>query len=404
MGRRASRRNQPVKNKMSCPKHSAHSALTPMEYYSLVSVYIKVTKKFFHPFGAFMETLSDIVEYRDGEVYLKKNRHKLRKGDKITKMYFEKRDYNREQIIWVLYNGEYDRAQFRAVEDSSSSIGVSLIPYVTTNGRPAGSKDAKKRKQRTSWTGPEITFVRNNREKMSLNELSKALGRPTGSIAILCKRKFGVKKAFSELISKKIDPKDLFGIGGVYGIVCSGTHKVYIGQSCDCGKRIENHLSQLNAGKHFSKQMQKDFGEFRESFWVGMFERADTKLLELETKYLNSIRDHETYNMYRSLEINKEFADLIDISDRYTIEGDCWIWNGPFCNSGYGKVTKTKMGDFKQFAAHRLSYYKATGEYPPLLRHLCNNRKCINPEHLMDGTHRENALDKNQKIHMLGLS
>ncbi|MFN9506822.1 MAG: hypothetical protein ACK57J_20070 [Rubrivivax sp.] len=47
---------------------------------------------------------------------------------------------------------------------------------------------------------------------------------------------------------------------------------------------------------------------------------------------------------------------------------------------------------------HRLAYAEAHGllieDVPPLLRHTCDNSRCINAKHLIPGTHQDNADDK----------
>jgi hypothetical protein len=51
-------------------------------------------------------------------------------------------------------------------------------------------------------------------------------------------------------------------------------------------------------------------------------------------------------------------------------------------------------GGAKYLYKHRVAYWEKHGEYPELVRHLCNNPKCYNADHLIKGNHRDNALDK----------
>jgi hypothetical protein len=77
-------------------------------------------------------------------------------------------------------------------------------------------------------------------------------------------------------------------------------------------------------------------------------------------------------------------------------ETECWNWQGSAGNSGYGKL---RIGHSKDHQTHRLSYQLFHGEIPDGLcvLHRCDNRKCINPEHLFVGTHADNTRDMIEK-------
>lgn len=67
----------------------------------------------------------------------------------------------------------------------------------------------------------------------------------------------------------------------------------------------------------------------------------------------------------------------------------CWEWQGSRRGDGYGQLYV--MG--KHQAAHRFSHYIATMEIPPVVRHKCDNRTCVNPHHLEGGTQSDNMKD-----------
>lgn len=71
---------------------------------------------------------------------------------------------------------------------------------------------------------------------------------------------------------------------------------------------------------------------------------------------------------------------------------ECWEWQGNRDKDGYGSLrTKTS-----QVRAHRVSFQMHNDESIDRLvvRHKCNNPPCVNPKHLLCGTHTENMSDK----------
>lgn len=77
-------------------------------------------------------------------------------------------------------------------------------------------------------------------------------------------------------------------------------------------------------------------------------------------------------------------------------ESGCWIWQKSISSSsGYGDTHyQVSCGVQKRISAHRLSFYLWNGYLPVVVRHICNNRKCCNPLHLLDGDHSDNLVDR----------
>ena len=74
--------------------------------------------------------------------------------------------------------------------------------------------------------------------------------------------------------------------------------------------------------------------------------------------------------------------------------GDCWEWTGAINNKGYGQIRI----HWKCYLAHRASYLIHYGEInKPALLHSCDNRKCVRPDHLREGTVKENNRDMADK-------
>lgn len=78
------------------------------------------------------------------------------------------------------------------------------------------------------------------------------------------------------------------------------------------------------------------------------------------------------------------------------LDTGCWKWQAYILPSGYGLFT-FEIGD--RVLTHRASWRIFHGPIPNGLwvLHKCDNRWCVNPEHLWLGTHADNMKDMVQK-------
>jgi hypothetical protein len=81
-----------------------------------------------------------------------------------------------------------------------------------------------------------------------------------------------------------------------------------------------------------------------------------------------------------------------DLLKRTKFQGDCCEWSGKKTKNGYGRL---KINNIETYA-HRAMIVAVTGKPIPdglCVLHSCDNKCCINPNHLRIGTHAENMRD-----------
>ena len=102
--------------------------------------------------------------------------------------------------------------------------------------------------------------------------------------------------------------------------------------------------------------------------------------------------------MDRRNRIRQKIRENVQIEDRGH-DTPCHIWKGSDSGTGRGGGYPRMSLDGQTVAVHIVSFVNEHGYVPgkKQVDHLCNNRCCVNPEHLDMVTHRTNQRRRTQR-------
>jgi hypothetical protein len=96
-------------------------------------------------------------------------------------------------------------------------------------------------------------------------------------------------------------------------------------------------------------------------------------------------------------------APLERVLVKTLITSTCWLWQGGLDSEGYASI----YVDGKAVRLHVFMYKQHKGEIPEgeVVRHTCDVRHCLNPDHLITGTQLQNvhdAIERGRAWHPVG--
>jgi|WetSurMetagenome_2_1015567.scaffolds.fasta_scaffold34565_3 hypothetical protein len=97
---------------------------------------------------------------------------------------------------------------------------------------------------------------------------------------------------------------------------------------------------------------------------------------------------------YHIINPEERFWNKVNIKD-----SECWEWKGAIGSDGYGHFGVSKG---KIVLAHRYSFVLSGKvlKNKEVVMHICNNKKCVNPNHLESGSQSDNMKDAASKNRM----
>lgn len=185
---------------------------------------------------------------------------------------------------------------------------------------------------------------------------------------------------------------------GVYFIKCIKNGYIYIGSSKNIYSRYRQHYNKLKRNCHFNKELQSDFNKFGEDSFIF----RSIKFCNCEDLIFNegifSQKIKKLYNVNKLVFHNPEISDKKFkrlLKKVVILDNGCWT---RLCEDGTPYIKdhyRCHKSNGKEIPLHRIFYFMIKKEdiAGKILCHKCDNKYCVNPDHLFPGSYQDNAMD-----------
>lgn len=239
----------------------------------------------------------------------------------------------------------------------------------------------RRHKSYSQWTINDERLFKKVYAQKSTKELCQLFDKSESAIKSKA-RELNLRKPETYKILDSLDSKER--LCGVYLIKNKVSGKFYIGSSIDIYQRLKRHIQELEDKKHKNKSLQSDWAKSNFIFMIcKLFDTAE-EAQEYEHQIITTYQYSDL--IYNKVYIKKKpIIKSIKNFESKINKQNCWLWTGLVDSKGYGV--------FNSYRSHRLSLliYKNIWASSQHVLHSCNNKLCVNPDHLSIGSNYTNS-------------
>jgi len=187
---------------------------------------------------------------------------------------------------------------------------------------------------------------------------------------------------------------------GVYAIYNVDDNMYYLGSASDLRKRLMQRHRQFHRDSKHHSIVQALWCDWKVGKRFVFLVAFATNYHQVEREFLLKIGTANLYNKNGgsklpklSVEDERNFWSYVYRWPRSVCSKGCWEWQGGRAGGTRG-ISIGEYGKWRKWRAHRIAYliWYGAEAFPPSLyvMHSCDNKLCVNPDHLSLGTNYDN--------------